>query len=114
MKTSGAFHISGLAKPDNLAVQNNRQSEVPDKTLRRIVRVGQKSAEGKKTKQMPKARKDKMSYERHNRIVHLLKTECSFPAASQLPCMPPYSRSHVSHLRVRRMPTDMPAISCAG
>jgi len=48
MKTSGAFHISGLAKPDNLAVQNNRQSEVPDKTLRRIVRVGQKSAEEKK------------------------------------------------------------------
>jgi hypothetical protein len=59
---------------------------------------------------MPKARKDKVSYERHNRIVHLLKTECSFPAASQTACMPPYSRFLVSHLRVRRMLTDMPAI----
>jgi hypothetical protein len=64
----------------------------------------------KKTKQMPKARRDKMSYERHNRIVHLLKTECSFPAASQTACMPPYSRSQVSHLRVRRMLTDMPTV----
>jgi hypothetical protein len=36
----------------------------------------------KETTQMPIARKDKMSYERHNRIVHLLRTECSFPAAS--------------------------------
>jgi hypothetical protein len=32
MNASGAFHISGLAKPDNLAVQNKRQSEVLDKT----------------------------------------------------------------------------------
>jgi hypothetical protein len=99
MNFSGAFHISGLAKPDNLAVQNKRQSEVLDKTIMRVwgLSVGGQSAERKKTKQMPKARRDKMSYERHNRIVHLLKTECSFPAASQTACMPPYSRSQVSH-----------------
>jgi len=93
-----------------------RQSECWAKAARAAwggVPGGEASENGerKETKQMPKARRDKMSYERHNRIVHLLKTECSFPAASQTACMPPYSRFLVSHLRVRRMPTDMPALN---
>jgi hypothetical protein len=65
----------------------------------------------KETTQMPIARKDKMSYERHNRIVHLLRTECSFPAASQLRVCRPTADSLFSHLQVRRLPADMPTIT---
>jgi hypothetical protein len=41
----------------------------------------------------PKARRGRKPLERHNRIVHLAKTECPIPAGSKLACVPPHSRS---------------------
>jgi len=71
-----------------------------------------RSAERKETRQMPKARRDRFPYERHNRIVHLLKTECSFPAASQTACMPPHSRFLFTPAKSAACFTDMPATPC--
>lgn len=72
--------------------------------------VGGQSAGKKKTIQMPIARRDKMSYERHNRIVHLLKTECFVSRRFATAVYAALQPIPVSYLQVRRMPTDMPAI----
>lgn len=116
VKNSEGFHIFGLANQTTSRYKLTSERRCWRTTVRRNTKVrrGRSKREKKKTEQMPKARRDKMSYERHNRIVHLLKSEDSFPAALQSACMPPYSRFQVSHLRVRRMPANMPAILCAG
>jgi hypothetical protein len=44
-QSTGAFHISGLANPDNLAVQKQRQSEVLNKAA--LLRQCQAGSSGK-------------------------------------------------------------------